>query len=657
MTEATLIQESKDFLRTAGEQDKDDREKAVNDLKMLDGEGQWEESVKKLRKAAKKPILTINQLGKFKDVVMGDIRQNKASIKVKAGSKDAHKKVAEAYEGMIRSIEHDSMADIAYTMAADSAVSCGRGAFRDTIEYEDEETESFNRIIKIRPILNPFTVYFIIDDSNDYGLMDAEEMMVSHFIKRDRYMKQYPNKKIVEITGLKGDEKNWVYGNDYVRIAEFFRIKEISKYVIYQLKNGDIVQEKDKPDSAQIVDKKEVVVKKVTWNLVSGADVLEKEIIWPGRYIPITMIWGKEFNINGERRHLGIVRDAIDSQRAYNYARTIEVEMLMKSPKKKFMITKKMIDGIEDNWWKEEGVFDNSPVMFVNIDPSFPGGLPKELSMPQASTAIAQIVKNSKEELSDTIGIFQTKLGQKSPEVSGVAIREKASQSETITFTYIDNYKFALKQNGIKLVDLIRNVYSGDRIEKILGYDDTEQFVNLKSDTKEAYKEVKVPSDEGQEKTVKYYNLNIGRYTVTVAVGQSFASRRQESAQEALKIMETIPETAPFILGNVIKWLDVPGGEEMIESLKKGFIPADILQNPDEEISDAQRQQLELQEKISKLEFEEKELVVEKIKMELAKLQAETEKLKAEETKILSEADKTDEEIERMSKGEISEKT
>jgi hypothetical protein len=70
-----------------------------------------------------------------------------------------------------------------------------------------------------------------------------------------------------------------------------------------------------------------VDVRKVKWCKTNGYEVLD-ERDWAGKYIPVIRVIGNEFEIDGRMYVSGLVRNAKDAQRMYNYWVSQEAEML-----------------------------------------------------------------------------------------------------------------------------------------------------------------------------------------------------------------------------------------------------------------------------------------------------------------------------------------
>jgi len=90
------------------------RREARDDLRMIAGFDHWPAKVAKQREEDGRPVLTVNKLPSFIDQVLNEARLNKIGIKVIAKGSGATKELADTYEGLIREIEDDSNADVAY---------------------------------------------------------------------------------------------------------------------------------------------------------------------------------------------------------------------------------------------------------------------------------------------------------------------------------------------------------------------------------------------------------------------------------------------------------------------------------------------------------------------------------------------------------------
>jgi hypothetical protein len=81
-----------------------------------------------------------------------------------------------------------------------------------------------------------------------------------------------------------------------------------------------------KPVRTRTVDRR-----KVMWMKTNGYEVLD-EREWPGKWIPVVRVVGNEFEVDGRLYISGLVRNAKDAQRMYNYWTSQEAEMLALGP-------------------------------------------------------------------------------------------------------------------------------------------------------------------------------------------------------------------------------------------------------------------------------------------------------------------------------------
>ena len=144
------------------------RQDELNDLKFAAGSSdngfQWPSDVLAARGAVgsgealgARPCLTVNKLPQHIKQVTNDQQMNRPQGKVIPANSDADVEMAEIFNGIIRHIQSDSDADVAYDTACENQVTFGEGYFRILTEYESEE--SFDQVIKIEPIRNSFSVY------------------------------------------------------------------------------------------------------------------------------------------------------------------------------------------------------------------------------------------------------------------------------------------------------------------------------------------------------------------------------------------------------------------------------------------------------------------------------------------------------------------
>ena len=312
------------------------RKAALEDRKFKAGD-QWPADVAAQRNTDKRPCLTINQMPTFVNQVTNDQRQNRPAINYSPIGDKGDKEAAKMFKGLTRAIERDCAADIAYDTAFDDAVTSGFGYWRYLTEYE--APDSFDQVISIHRVRNPFTVYLDPFHQQPDG-SDIRFAFVTELIPRDDFEDEYPDSQPMPfMDGAQGESfKDWI-GKDVVRIAEYFEIEYKTRTLVKlengfegwedELSQGVKAQIKLKPD--YVLEKREADVPKVMWYKCSGVEILEHSE-WLGQWIPIVKVIGNEIDIEGDVKLSGLIRMAKDPQRMLNYWERVDLNCQIPTP-------------------------------------------------------------------------------------------------------------------------------------------------------------------------------------------------------------------------------------------------------------------------------------------------------------------------------------
>lgn len=324
------------------EQEGKNRERALEDLRFSLGD-QWPDAVRRARENdpdGARPCLTVDKLGQYVRQVVNDSRQNKPSIKFRPVDDDADIEVADMLQGLVRHIEDNSRADIAYDTGIEFSVRAGFGYLRIVTDYEDNE--SFNQEAFIRTVRNPFSVYLDPDHQQLDG-SDARYGFCFDDIPRDVFDEQYPDADPCSFEGSTKQNGDWIK-KETVRVAEYFRVEETPK-TVWQAADGSLSFEAiDGAPSRQIRSRK------IAWYKLTANEIIERGI-WAGKqYIPIVPIYGHVIDVAGERQITGLIHSAIDAQRIHNYSLSAYVERVALVPKAPFIAAEGQIEGHEAEW-------------------------------------------------------------------------------------------------------------------------------------------------------------------------------------------------------------------------------------------------------------------------------------------------------------------
>ena len=562
------------------------REDELDDLRFYAGspsnQWQWPADVLATRGAVQgqsinaRPCLTINKLPQHVRQVTNEQRQNRPSGKVIPADDKADLEVAEVFNGVVRHIEYISDADVAYDTACENQVAYGEGYIRILTEYCDETT--FDQEIKIGRIRNSFSVYMDPTIQDPCG-SDAKWCFITEDLTRDEYERLYPNASpVTTLMSLGvGDQSftMWLH-DDTVRIAEYFYVDyekaTLNLYPGNQTAFAGTPEDKNlramygSPIRSRRADRK-----RVKWCKINGYEVLE-ESEWAGDWIPVVRVIGNEFEVDGRIYISGIVRNAKDAQRMYNYWVSQEAEMLALAPKAPFIGYGGQFEGYETQW--KTANTQNWPYLEVNPDVTDGQGnmlpLPQRASPPMASSGLLQAKLGASEDIKATTGQYDASLGMQGNERTGRAILARQRESDTGTYHYVDNLARAVRHVTRQLVDLIPKIYDTQRIARIIGEDGESSMVKLNPMQPEPVR--KIVNEQGIV-IDRIYNPNVGKYDVVVTTGPSYATKRQEALEAMAQLLQTNPQLWAVAGDLFVKNMDWPGAQEMAKRFARTIDP------------------------------------------------------------------------------------
>lgn len=549
--EEALLKEARDRFKLSVDAEAENRAKALDDLRFLSGE-QWTNDAKKAR--AGRPCLTINRLPQFIRSVVNEQRKTRPAIDIIPADGQSSKETADVWQGLIRAIERQSRAKIAYDTAFKYAVSCGFGHFRITTDYCDDD--SFDQEIKIERIDNPFTVYRD-PASKQPDHSDDKYTFVTDLVDRKDFEKRYgfaPSS--LEDVGS-GDEMSVWFESDKVRVAEYWRVVE-EESEIHSLQSGQRLEgeltAKRKEELAAagqpVIASRKVKRRRVEQYLMTCNKII-KQSEWKGKFIPIVTVIGDELNIEGEVHLESLTRHAKDPARMYNYWASAETELVALQPKAPWIAPAGAFDGFEGEWARANT--ESIAYLQYNV---VDGQAPQRQFFAGVPGGVREGRMAAAEDIKAVTGLYDASLGARSNETSGVAIRAREEQGDNATYHFIDNQALAMEYAGKVIMDLAPHVYDTARVVNIITPTNEQQTVMINQT---------FIDPQGVEKV---YDLTSGRYAVAVKVGPSFESKRQEMVQSVVEMSQSNPQLMQIAGDLVMRNMDWPQSEEIAERIK-----------------------------------------------------------------------------------------
>ena len=619
--ESRLLARAKKHFQIAADSEKQIRKDALEDLKFCQGD-QWPTEIRNQREQDRRPCLTVNQLPQFVRQITNDQRQNRPAIKIDAMDLNVDTRDAEIREGLIRHIELQSNAEIAYDTAFEQAAKGGFGYFR--IDHDYKDSKSFDQEIFIRRIRNQFSVYLDPSAQEPDG-SDACWGHVYDEMTKAEFRAEFPESALAQMddwTSI-GDQAGDWFTTDGCRISEYFE-KKFERKRLYLMSDGNSYLEDETPEQLE----PGVHLMKTRWTVdpcvyrykINGIEVLEKTRC-PGQYIPIVPVYGDEYMIEGVRTLEGVIRHAKDPQRIVNFMRSAEIEAIALAPKAPWLIAEGQDEGFK-NIWKN---VNRENYATLPYKPKTIGGEvvppPRRIVEEPAIQAISAAGAQFQQDLRSTTGVYDSELGNKSNENSGIAIQRRNHQSQVSNFHFSDNFARSLKHAGRIILEWLPVIYDTPRTIRLVNAEGESEIIWIN----------KIFMENGQPKLIR---LDQGNFDVAVDTGPSYVTKRQEAVAAMIDITGKYPKLMDIAGDVMVQNMDWPGAKVVANRIKKTLPPglADDPKNKDPIPPQAQAQMQQMQQTIQMLQQNlmaaQKVIETDQIKTQ-SKERVEYEKLKA----------------------------
>lgn len=555
------------------------RRESLEDFEFCVLNKQWPEAV--YRKFGNKVKLTINRVMAFVNQVCNEQRQQRPAGTINPVGDQADKDTAEILQGLVRHVEVNCDAEISDDIAFEQMVIGGEGWIRMWSEYVDDDPDSeWQQEIKLGAVPNPFTVY---DDPAARHPMriDAKWRFFIEDMPMEDYKAEYGDKtdfaSLEQFRSTGDSTPGWV-SKEYVRIAEYFHI-EYDEQTICQLADGTTVPLDQVPEGQSIVKKRIKQTPKVVLTLMNAVQKLEENKV-PGSVIPSVPVLGYTHIVNGKRYVSGLVRNAKDPARAYNYQLSKATQAVAIAPTMPFVIAEGQAENHEAEW-RNANTGDLAALTYKAVAVNG-----QVLPPPQRQTAeppiqaISHLLLTADTDMKAVTGLFDPSLGQKSPDQSGKAIVALQRQGNVATSNFSDNLARTKRELTRIMLQWIPVIYDTAAVRRIIKPDGTVDHVGVYNskasgmspeDAEEALQE---QLESGKIK--KIYDIGVGRYDVTVSVGPSYQTKRQEQSASIMQLISAYPELMHVCGDILISDLDFEQAREIAERVKR-TIPPNIL--------------------------------------------------------------------------------
>lgn len=564
----------------ASEYEKEQREHELDCLKMCDPSTQWDDSIKSSRGADGRPVMTEDRINPMVSVVVNSLSQSRAAVTINPVS-DTDQETADVVQGLIRHITTTTTALNAYDVAATSMVRTGRGFYRVLVDYED--SESFDQIIKVAPISNHHMLY-IDPAAVESDLSDMNWAIISEDMDIDTFKDTYPDADSSSMDASTwsslGDDIPEFYNKDTVRVIEYF-YKVPRKVKLVRLNNGQVLTSDKLPKGVSLKEGaiiypslmeeeqlyidaiRDSVILDVKWAKMTAIEVLEQRE-WPGKYIPIVPVLGKDLLISNKKRWYGLITGMIDPQKRFNWLLSAQLEAINLVPKAPWLAQEGSL--INPNAWNNAHKSPQAVLYYKREIDGTPINMPSRVSASVDVSAISQALMYAADGLKGTSGLYNPSMGASEGGQSGVAIRAQQAQGDMSTAHFQQGITRARKLEGLIYLDLMGKVYDTQRVLRIVKEDESSEQVVVNEET-----------GEGTRK----FDLSIGKYDLTVSAGPSYSTKRQENLAVLMSLAQTMPiigQVAPDLISSQV---DTPISKTLTKRLK-ATLPPQLLEGEEQ---------------------------------------------------------------------------
>jgi hypothetical protein len=454
--------------------------------------------------------------------------------------------------------------------------------------------------------------------------------------------------------GMSLDEARDVDIEDYEQWRSYDR-KRICLYEVWYrnfvrgyvapMPNGDVVELDLKNPvhvaliSRGIIQPKMAVYSKTRMAIFAGPHKL-MDAPWPKRYFPYVPFWGYREDRTGVP--YGMVRAMLSPQDEVN-AR-LQKMMWLLGAKRVQMDS----DALDTEMQSPQDLLAElsrvDAVIFRNphrINKGSKIDVDDNLSLADAQFKVLQDAMQAAQQV---VGVFNAMLGRESAATSGIAINSLVEQGLTALAEINDNYRFARRLVGERLLDLIRDDMIGRQVDVLVGEPGKKRVISLNKPVQ--------TQDAGKVVQMVQNDVRSARLKVALDDVPSTASYRQQQFTMLAELTKGLPpQLQAVITPFVIEASDLRKRREIADTLRKAMGQA-TPRTPEEErqaeLAQAQAMQFmqEMQRRQAMAEIAEREAKVEKLRAEAEKARAEIaadpvlEKFKAEAERRISEVER-----------------
>lgn len=537
-----------------------------------------------------KPPIQFNISEAYLSRLCGEFSKQEPSFKASAKNDDINPdpKQIQIIEGHLIALLEDTKPDaLEYNIYRDQ-LSGGFSVLKVITDYEDDE--SFYQVINLKRVFDPTLCGFDpLARAPHKG--DGEYCYEAFPMTQQQFEMYYPNVDINQISYQRNitnfDSLHWSYMNGLKKIVlvvdYYAKVKKKVKLVYLApsldprfkrtMTMKDYQALLDEYETNNIIAKPPVIIKeRMSYQTsVCRYRLIENQIIeyieTNYKYLPLVFVDGNSVIISSSSTDSSSTRQicrpylyhAKDAQRLMNFGGQTLAAELQNMVQSKYILAEQAIpEKYADAWTnpQQASVLIYNP--YVANDPQKPLPPPQPVQRTPIPPEISATFMNMPQLMQNILGSYDASLGINNNQLSGVAIVEGATQSNSAAMPYVVNFLTALNQVALIVMDLIPKYYVNARTIPV-----------SMPDGKRFYQKINDPTDPN--------SINVGELVnglnVKVEAGVNFEVQKSRALQSLVQLGQAFPAINAMInqygLEIVFDNLDIRGVEQLKEMAKK----------------------------------------------------------------------------------------
>jgi hypothetical protein len=608
-----------------------------------------------LLQSLKKPQIEFNILEAYISRLLGEFSKQEPSISVSSDDGESvDPEVIKVVENHIRHIIFEGNKNGCDYEVYRDQLSGGFSVYKVFTEYANER--SFNQVLRYDRVFDPTLCGF--DPLARHPTKNDGRYCFELYPKtKEEFQEEYPNIDISSLKFMKDQEGfNWSYSNeqnDILLMCDYYEKKKKRQKIVQIVdfktgQPGPVMTMNEYEEFTKMWEESgspaqpPAIVGKPRWALTTTIErtifvectvVEHEETIFS--HLPLIYVPGNDIVIrdstNGSsyRMTRPYVYHAKGTQKLKNFAgQTLacEIENMVMH---KWMAPVQSIPQQEDyqKAWinpQEASVFVYEP--YNNNNPDQPLPQPREIQRIPTPPEVTAAFSMGEQTIQNILGSYDASLGINNNQLSGVAIIEGATQSNSAAMPYVVNNLLAKQQLAEVFVDMIPKLWKTPRTIPVVGIDGKKTFQKI-----------------NQEGGVDI-NYDSNALKVKVEAGVNFQIQKNRALQQIIGLQQASKQFAEFInevgLEVILDNVEIRGIDQLKQMagqwMKSKQEEKKQMMQMQQQAMQNNPQMIRAQAEIKKVQLDEKKFEQDSI-LDVAKLGIDQEMADTERMKVMAE--------------------